>query len=277
MIRISFDSKENGRDTSSAIDFHSLTETARQIIMVSIRAGRKAGRRLVSETPGIVVIDDEPEIAELLGIYLRNEGYRVFTADNGSTGLAVIEKESIQLAILDIMMPHMDGISVCTKIRETSDIPIIMLSAKSREMDKILGLGVGADDYIGKPFNVLEVMARVKSHLRRYLGGVTRSAQPSTVTVGDLTVDPARHEVRIGARAVELTPKEFDILLLLARHPGRVFSSEEIFTTVWGERCYDSGNTVMVHVRKIRSKIEEDPSRPRIVRTVWGVGYRIDE
>jgi two-component system, OmpR family, response regulator VanR len=227
----------------------------------------------------ILIVDDEPEIAELLGIYLGNEGYEVHAASDGAHALALLERERIVLAILDVMMPGLDGLAVCRNIRERSDIPIIFLSAKSHAMDKITGLGAGADDYLAKPFNVLELVARVKSHLRRYLGGTRDggAGRGSIVTVGDLTVDPDRHEVRIGGREAELTPKEFDILFLLAAKPGRVFSSEEIHRRVWGDRSYDSGNTVQVHVRKIRAKIEEDPVHPRILRTVWGVGYRVDE
>ena len=227
----------------------------------------------------ILVVDDEPEIAELLGVYLRNEGFEVHAAKDGRQALAILERERISLAVLDIMMPGPSGLDVCRRIRERCDIPILFLSAKSHPMDKIAGLGLGADDYLAKPFNVLELVARVKSLLRRYLGEVRGggASRGSLVRAGDLTVDPDRHEVRIGERTAELTPKEFDILLLLASNPGRVFGSEEIHRRVWGERGYDSGNTVMVHVRKIRAKIEEDPSHPRILRTVWGVGYRVDE
>lgn len=226
----------------------------------------------------ILVIDDEKEIAELIEIHLLNEGYEVYTANCGEQALAILAAEDIQLAILDIMMPGMDGLEVCRRIRRDKNIPILMLSAKSQDMDKILGLSTGADDYLTKPFNVLELLARVKSQLRRYLYFNVQNPVVSNdlIKIRGLTIDKQSHKVSVYDREVSLTPTEYEILLLLASHPGRVFSAEEIFQNVWQENYFDSNNTVMVHIRKIREKIEDNPSSPLFIKTLWGVGYKIE-
>lgn len=227
----------------------------------------------------ILIVDDEKEIADLIEIHLLNEGYQVFKACNGQEALACLAGNEIHLLILDIMMPGMDGLEVCRKVRKEQNIPILMLSAKSQDMDKILGLSTGADDYLTKPFNVLELLARVKSQLRRYLYLNPTFAQPvprSLIVIRGLNIDKGQHTVTIYNRDISLTPTEFEILLLLANRPGRVFSAEEIFTSVWGEKCYESNNTVMVHIRKIREKMEDDPRHPLYIKTVWGVGYKIE-
>jgi len=227
----------------------------------------------------ILIVDDEKEIADLIEIHLVNEGYQVIKAADGRQALDILAQEDIHLMILDIMMPGIDGLEVCRRTRKEGVIPIIMLSAKSQDMDKIMGLSTGADDYLTKPFNVLELLARVKSQLRRYLylNPQTRPASvEGHVNIRGLTIDEQSHQVRIYDREVALTPTEFAILLLLARHPGQVFSAEEIFKAVWAERYYESNNTVMVHIRKIREKIEDDPRQPLYIKTVWGVGYKLE-
>jgi two-component system, OmpR family, response regulator VanR len=233
----------------------------------------------MEERPGILIVDDEKEIADLIEIHLTNEGFKVFKAPDGNQALKELEQQSIQLAILDIMMPGIDGLELCRKIRQHMNIPIIMLSAKSQDMDKVLGLSTGADDYLAKPFNVIELMARVKSQLRRYLylnPNIEIQTGADRILAGDLILDKASHQATAGEREVKLTATEFDMLLLLASHPGRVFSAEEIFKRVWKERYYSSNNTVMVHIRKIREKIEEDPNKPTRIKTVWGVGYKVE-
>lgn len=227
----------------------------------------------------ILLVDDEQEIVKLLDIYFTNEGYRLLKAYNGAEALKWLQKEDVDLIILDVMMPQMDGIAACMKIREERRMPIIMLSAKNTDMDKIYGLSIGADDYVGKPFNPLELIARVKSQLRRYHRfnkDVPPQADEGVLAFEDLVVDTVKHEVRVDGRLVKLTPREFAILELLARHQGKVLSMEQIYNSVWNEPFLDGGNTVMVHVRKIREKIEIDPKRPRYVQTVWGVGYKLD-
>lgn len=228
----------------------------------------------------ILIVDDEKEIRDLIDIYLKNEGYRTLKAENGIEALNVLEKEEVHLIILDIMMPELDGIQACMKIREEKNMPIIMLSARTEDMDKIMGLTTGADDYITKPFNPLELIARVKSQLRRYIklnnGGnsVDRSA---LIEIDDLTMNMETHEVYLDGENIKLTPREFDILELLSRNRGIVFSIEKIYESVWKEEFIQSDNTVMVHIRKIREKIEEDPRKPRFIKTVWGVGYKIEK
>jgi two-component system response regulator VanR len=227
----------------------------------------------------VLIVEDDREIADLVEIHLRNEGFDVVKSDDGEKALALLDARGVDLVVLDIMLPGLDGLEVCRRIRATRATPILMLSARSEDMDKIMGLSTGADDYLTKPFNVLELLARVKSLLRRSL--VLNAMTPSehddgTIVVGDLVIDRERHLVTVDGREAALTPREFDILALLAGHPGRVFSAEEIFRTVWADRYYDSNNTVMVHIRKIRQKIEDDPSRPSRIKTVWGVGYRCE-
>jgi two-component system, OmpR family, response regulator VanR len=225
----------------------------------------------------ILVVDDEKEIRDLVGIYLQNDNYKVLKAENGLDALDVLEKHEVDLIILDIMMPNMDGIKACMKIREDKNMPIIMLSAKSEDMDKIMGLTTGADDYVTKPFNPLELLARVKSQLRRYKKLNTNTEkQVGVIEIDELFINTNTHEVRVGEKDVKLTPREFDILYLLAKNKNMIFSIEKIYSMVWKEDFFESDNTVMVHIRKIREKIEEDPRKPRFIKTVWGVGYKIE-
>jgi two-component system response regulator VanR len=225
----------------------------------------------------ILVVDDEEAIRDLIAIYLKNEGYRVLKAADGVEALELLQREEIHLMILDVMMPRMDGIQACLKIREDKNLPIIMLSAKSQDMDKIYGLSTGADDYMTKPFNPLELVARVKSQLRRYLrlnqGYVPKEDE---IEIGDLVINTSTREVKVNGRDIKLTPTEFAILELLARNRGVVFSAEHIYERVWKEPFYQADNTVMVHIRKLREKIEEDTRRPKYIKTVWGVGYKIE-
>ena len=232
----------------------------------------------MSQTNGnILVVDDDCEIADLVEIHLVSDGYRVFKAYDGKEAIEIFEKEQIDLAILDIMMPQMDGHEVCARIRETSTIPIIMLSAKDSELDKIAGLGNGADDYVTKPFNTLELVARVKSQLRRYKNfGSQSMAKNGIVQLENLSMDKGMHTVKAYGREVKLTPLEFEILYLLASHPGQVFSTDDIFENVWKEKSFEMSNTVMVHIRRLREKIEVDPRNAQIIKTVWGVGYKIE-
>jgi two-component system response regulator VanR len=229
---------------------------------------------------GILVVDDEKEIADLVEIYLVSDGYKVYKASSAQEGLDILSKEKIQLVLLDIMMPGMDGLTMCRKIRETNNIPIIMLSAKSTDLDKIKGLGTGADDYVTKPFNPLELTARVKSQLRRYTQLNPQSRPDSAsgdISLHGLTINRENHRVTVYGEEVKLTPIEFDILYLLASNPGRVFSTDEIFEQVWHEKVYEANNTVMVHIRRLRGKMKEDTRENKIITTVWGVGYKIEK
>ncbi|PEZ06626.1 DNA-binding response regulator [Bacillus sp. AFS018417] len=226
----------------------------------------------------ILVVDDEKEIRDLITIYLKNEGYEVLQARDGAEGLELIKKHQVHLVVLDIMMPKVDGIHMCMKVREVAEMPIIMLSAKTQDMDKILGLTTGADDYVTKPFNPLELIARIKSQLRRYMkmsGGFIQNE--NEIEIGDMKMNIATHEVIVAEEEVKLTPREFSILELLARNPGMVFSADQIYERIWNEQPFQSDNTVMVHIRKIREKIEENPRKPRYIKTVWGVGYKIEK
>ncbi len=233
------------------------------------------------EETNILVVDDEQEIADLVEIYLVSDGYKVFKANNAQEGLDILEKEDIHMAILDIMMPGMTGLEMCKKIRETNNIPIIMLSAKSTDLDKILGLGTGADDYVAKPFNPLELSARVKSQLRRYTqlnpNSNVHESTRNEISIRGLTINKDNHKVTIYDEEVRLTPIEFDILYLLASNPGKVFSTDEIFEKVWNEKVYEANNTVMVHIRRLRGKMKEDERQDKIITTVWGVGYKIEK
>jgi two-component system response regulator VanR len=227
----------------------------------------------------VLVVDDEKEIADLVEIYLSNEGYRVLKASDAAQAEKLLAEHKVHLIILDIMMPGKDGLTLCRELRRDSDIPVLMLSARSQDIDKIMGLTTGADDYLAKPFNPLELIARVKALLRRYLylNPSKQEAQDGAViTVRGLRIDRDRHTVTVYDRQVSLTPTEFEILHLLMKNKGIVLSAEDIFERVWRERYYESNNTVMVHIRKIREKIEENPSRPEFIKTVWGVGYKID-
>ncbi len=224
----------------------------------------------------ILIVDDDKEIRKLISVYLENEGMQTQKAEDAIEALKLLEDKKFDLIILDIMMPKMDGIEACMKIREERSMPIIMLSAKSEDMDKIQGLASGADDYLSKPFNPLELIARVKSQLRRYKKYNTDTNSNKTVIdIGDLTVNTDTRQVWVREKEVRLTPKEFNILELLARNKGIVLSVEKIYEAVWKEDFYKSDNTVMVHITKIRDKIEEDPKHPIYVKTVWGVGYKI--
>ncbi|WP_339167207.1 response regulator transcription factor [Paenibacillus sp. FSL R5-0341] len=223
----------------------------------------------------VLVVDDEPDIRDVIHVYLRNEGYHVIEAANGEEALNMIKTTSVQLVILDVMMPVMDGIKACFKIREVSTIPIIMLSAKEEDIDKITGLTTGADDYMVKPFNPLELLARVKAQLRRQTL-IGKPESNSLILIKDLVIDTSKHSVKLKEKDIPLTPLEFSILVLLASHPGQVFSSEKIYETVWKEPYGYSDNTVMVHIRNLREKLELNPREPQYIKTVWGVGYKID-
>lgn len=229
---------------------------------------------------GVLVVDDDKEIADLVEIHLVSEGYNVHKTYSALEGLRILQTKDIKLVILDIMMPGMDGLTMCKKIRETSTIPIIILSAKSADLDKIVGLGAGADDYVIKPFNPLELTARVKSQIRRYTEFNPNSMdndKDKEVVLSHLTINKEIHKVIAYGKEVKLTPIEFDILFLLASKVGRVFSTDEIFERVWKEKMFEANNTVMVHIRRIREKIEMDPRNSKIIKTVWGVGYKIEE
>ena len=226
----------------------------------------------------ILVCDDDREIVEAIEIYLKNEGYHIFKAYDGEEAIEVLQKEDIHLLIMDIMMPKLDGIHATLKIREYSSIPIIILSAKSEDMDKILGLNVGADDYVTKPFNPLELVARVKSNLRRYTKlGSMQTESNSLYRIGGLCINDETKEVMVDEEPVKLTPIEYSILLLLVKNPGRVFSINQIYESIWNEAAIGADNTVAVHIRHIREKIEINPKEPRYLKVVWGVGYKIDK
>ena len=229
----------------------------------------------------ILVVDDEKEIADLVEIYLVSDGYRVFKAQDAEEGLRILQEEEIHLVLLDIMMPGMDGIQMCRKIREKSNIPIIMLSAKSSDLDKIMGLSTGADDYVTKPFNPLELTARVKSQLRRYTqlnpNNNLGEKDANEITIRGMTINKDNHKVTIDGEEIKLTPIEFDILYLLSSNQGKVFTTDEIFERVWNEKVYEANNTVMVHIRRLRGKMKEDQRQDKLITTVWGVGYKIEK
>ena len=228
----------------------------------------------------VLVVEDDKEIREGVEIYLKSQGYEVFQAADGVEGLEVIEKEDIHLAIVDIMMPRMDGISMVVKLREKYDFPVIFLSAKSEEVDKIMGLNMGAEDYVTKPFTPMELLARVNSQLRRYRRFMERlgdKEENSRIhTIGGLEINEDNVEVTVDGEPVKMTPIEYKILLLLMKNPGRVFSAEEIYERVWNERAINT-DTIMVHVRNIREKIEVNPREPKYLKVVWGVGYKIEK
>lgn len=225
----------------------------------------------------ILICDDEIDIVNALKIYLYNENYTLFEAHNGREALECIGKEDIHLVLLDVMMPEMDGISAMVEIRKKSNVPIILLTAKSEDSDKILGLNVGADDYITKPFNPIEVSARVRSCLRRYMqlgGGVQR---PDMVKIGGIELDDKEKKVTLDGEEVSLTPTEYEILKLLMQNPGQVFSPKEIYQKIWNDQPFGSENTVAVHIRHIREKLEIDPAEPRYLKVVWGQGYKMEK
>lgn len=227
----------------------------------------------------ILIVDDEKEIADLVEIYLSGEGYTVEKCYNGADALECIAREKFDMAILDVMLPDADGFTICRKIRERHNYPVIMLTAKVEDIDKINGLAIGADDYVTKPFNPLELVARVKAQLRRYTryNSEQISDRQNVYDSRGLIVNNDTHECSLFSERISLTPTEFKILWLLCENGGKVVSSEEIFEKVWGEKYLDCNNTVMVHIRRLREKLHEPARRPRFIKTVWGVGYKIDE
>ena len=235
--------------------------------------------REVMKMYNILVCDDDKAIVEAIEIYLSQEGYHILKAYDGEQALKILETEEVHLLVLDVMMPRLDGIRATLKIREKHSIPIIILSAKSEDVDKILGLNVGADDYVTKPFNPLELVARVKSQLRRYtqLGGTAKKESEHVYEVGGLQINDDLKEVTVDGEKVKLTPIEYNILLLLMKNQGRVFSIDQIYESIWNEEAIGADNTVTVHIRHIREKIEINPKDPRYLKVVWGVGYKIEK
>ena len=225
----------------------------------------------------ILICDDEQDIINALRIYLSNPQYSIFEAHTGKEALQIINKQDIHIVLMDIMMPEMDGISAMVKLREISNIPVIMLTAKSEDTDKILGLNVGADDYITKPFNPVEVEARVRSQLRRYLQLGGREIRPESIVIGGIELNDSAKEVTLDGEKVSLTPKEYEILKFLMSNPNRVFSPKEIYKTVWKESPISSENTVAVHIRHLREKIEINPAEPRYLKVVFGQGYKMEK
>lgn len=227
----------------------------------------------------ILVCDDDKEIVEAIEIYLTQEGYEVLKAYDGMQTLQVLKEEKIDLLIIDVMMPRLDGVRATLKIRESNPLPIIILSAKSEDADKILGLNVGADDYVTKPFNPLELVARVKSQIRRYtqLGSTAGSLEEKVYSTGGLLMNDDRKEVTVDGEVVKLTPIEYNILLLLVKNKGKVFSIGQIYEHIWNEDAFGADNTVAVHIRHIREKIEINPKEPRYLKVVWGVGYKVEK
>ena len=227
----------------------------------------------------ILVCDDDKEIVEAIDIYLTQEGYEVLKAYDGQEALKVLKANDVDLLVIDVMMPRLDGIRATLKIREENNIPIIILSAKSEDADKILGLNVGADDYVTKPFNPLELVARVKSQLRRYtqLGSTVKEDNAAVYTTGGLAINDDLKQVTVDGEPVKLTPIEYNILLLLVRNQGKVFSIEQIYENIWNEDAIGADNTVAVHIRHIREKIEINPKDPRYLKVVWGVGYKVEK
>lgn len=224
----------------------------------------------------ILIVDDDENIRNLLSIYLENEGFQTIKVENAQKAIEVINERNIELILLDIMMPQIDGIEACIRIRRHKKMPIIMISAKSEDMDKIHGLTAGADDYITKPFNPLELIARVKSQLRRYQKyNIESNTSKVIIEIGDLTINTDTRQVWVGEKEVRLTPKEFDILELLSRNKGIVLSIRKIYEEVWKEEFFKSDNTVTVHITNLREKIEADPKSPVYIKTIWGVGYKI--
>ncbi len=224
----------------------------------------------------ILVCDDEEDIVSALKIYLSVESYSVITAKDGAEAVEIVRRNDVQLVLMDIMMPVMDGITAMAKIREISNVPVILLSAKSEDTDKVLGLTVGADDYVTKPFNPVELLARVKSQLRRYmmLGGTLKSED--TLVIGGIELDDRGKKVMLDGEVIELTPTEYGILKLLMEHPGTVYSPHQIYSKVWEDNPYGAENTVAVHIRHLREKIEYDPANPRYLKVVWGRGYKME-
>ena len=236
---------------------------------------------MMLETYHVLVVEDDEQIRDGIEIYLKSQGYEVSKAADGIEGLKILKEKEIHLAIIDVMMPRMDGIHMVMRLRKEYDFPVIMLSAKSEEVDKIMGLNMGADDYVTKPFQPLELLARVNSHLRRYkrfleMTGQTAAEPENIYRIGGIELNEDTKEVFVDGEPVKLTPMEFKILALLMRNPGRVFSAEEIYERVWNERAINT-DTVMVHVRKIREKIEYNPKEPKYLKVVWGIGYKFEK
>ncbi len=225
----------------------------------------------------ILVCDDEKDIVSALKIYLMAEGYQVYEAGNGQEAMECLAKEDIHLVLMDIMMPEMDGITAMVRIREQSNVPVILLTAKSEDTDKILGLNIGADDYVTKPFNPVELQARVKSQLRRYMQLGGGSVRKEVLTMGGIELDDRTKEVTLDGDKVSLTRTEYDILKMLMENPGKVFSPTQIYTQVWKDNPYGAENTVAVHIRHLREKIEYNPSEPRCLKAVWGRGYKMGD
>ena len=224
----------------------------------------------------ILICDDEKDIVSALKIYLEADGYAAYTAYNGREALEILEKEDIQLVLLDVMMPELDGIGALTIIREQSNVPVILLTAKSEDTDKVLGLNLGADDYVTKPFNPVELQARVRSQLRRYLQLGGGSVREDLLSIGGIRLDDKRKEVQVDGEPVGLTPREYEILKLLMQHPGEVFSPKAIYRQVWNDEPYGAESTVAVHVRHLREKMEINPAEPRYIKAVWGQGYKLE-
>lgn len=230
-------------------------------------------------TEKILVVDDDKEILDLIEFNLKNEDYHVLKASNGEEALRFVESNDIQLIILDIMMPEVDGMEVCRRVRMTKNIPIIILSAKASEIDKVIGLSTGADDYVIKPFSIIELIARVKAQLRRYVylnNSNKDKVEDNLIKVNGLEINKETFEVKVYGKDISLTKTEYEIVLLMAENPNRVFPLEEIFGRVWREKYFQGNNTVMVHIARIREKLEENPREPQIIKTVWGVGYKIE-
>lgn len=227
----------------------------------------------------ILIVDDDAELINLVDIYLQSEDYIVYKALNAREGLKLLEEHEIKLVIIDTMMPEIDGFEMCRRIRIEKNIPIILLNGKNSDKDVVTGLDAGADDCMQKPFNPLELAARVRALLRRYmeLNPNADTKEKTKLQIKNLLLDISRHTVEVDGKPIFLTPLEFDILKLLASHPDKVFSTDEIFETVWNEKIYEANNTVMVHIRRLREKIEVDPKHPKIISTVWGVGYKIEK
>lgn len=233
----------------------------------------------MAKQESILVVDDEAEIADLVALYLGNEDYRVIKCGTGAQALAAVDKEKLDLAILDVMLPDIDGFTICRRIRERYNFPVIMLTAKEGETDKITGLTLGADDYITKPFHPLELVARVKAQLRRftkYNPGQNEEHEASVIAFSGLVLDASTHTFTLNEREVTLTPTEFAILWMLCENRGQVVPSEEIFHQVWGEKYYSGNNTIMVHIRHLREKMGDRAEKPKYIKTVWGVGYKIE-
>ena len=224
----------------------------------------------------ILICDDDKDIVSALKIYLESEGYRTFEAYNGKEALAVLDREDVHLVLLDVMMPGMDGITALAKLRESSNVPVILLTAKSEDTDKVLGLNVGADDYVTKPFNPVELQARVRSQLRRYLQLGGGAVKEDVIQIGGIRLDDASKTVTVDGEPVSLTPREYDILKLLMQNPGRVFHPRDLYRKVWNEEPFGAESTVAVHIRHLREKIEIDPAEPRYLRAVWGQGYKME-